>query len=160
MTTDEIVIEGSTASWDLRAEGPIEGTYAGKFRFKCYLTPSQEIAANREYRELLGANPLQAPEHVSFLAYALTQLKHRIVSAPPFWDATKEDSISGDVADHEIISKVLDAAIAAEEKYRKSLVDRKKEALEKAKAEVQRIMDRERQESIDDDESEETDNQS
>lgn len=138
----DIVIEGNLAKYQIAALGSIAGTYAGEFVFRCFLSPSQQIAANREYRELLGANPVLAPEHESFLAYALTQLKYRIVSSPPFWTATQQiNGISGDLADEEIISNVLDAAIHAQLKYKDGLYKRKIELLEKAKAAAQRILD-------------------
>jgi hypothetical protein len=151
----DIIIEGNTASWDMKVDGAINGTYTGAFRFRCFLTPTQQIAANREYRELLGPQLTMAPEHETFLAYALTQLKYRILSAPPFWTSTLQtSSVAGDVPDENIISAVLDAAIGAEIKYKKQLNERKLEAIKRAKEAAERMLND--QEESDEGQSEET----
>jgi hypothetical protein len=136
----DLIIEGNTVTWNMRLEGDIHGTYVGAFRFKCYLSPLQQIASNREYREILGPNPSFASEHESFLAYALTQLKYRIVSAPPFWASQNPASISGDIADENIISAVLDAALGSEIKYKSQLKKKKLEAIARAKAATEKLM--------------------
>lgn len=155
----DILIEGHNAIWNIASLGEINGTYAGEFVFRCFLTPTQQIAANREYRELLGSNPTLAPEHESFLAYALTQLKYRIVSSPPFWSATSQiNGMAGDVVDEEIITQVLDTAIDCQKKYREQIQERKLEMLEKAKAAAEKIIngqsDEEDEEFDDEDEEE------
>jgi hypothetical protein len=130
---DDLKIDGDIATWEMRLEGDVSGTYVGIFKFRCYLTPLQTIAQGREYRELLGANIALAPEHETFLAYALTQLKQRIVSAPPFWtSAGVNKTHEGDIADENVIEKILDAAIRAEVKYREEKKRKKAEALERA----------------------------
>lgn len=139
-TRSDIIIEGNTAVWNMRLDGDIHGTYSGVFRFKCYLSPLQKIAADRERRELLGAQYMFASEHESFLAFALTQLKQRIVSAPPFWNSQNPGSMGGDIADENIISAVIDAALGAEIKYREQLKERKKQALERGIASVDQAM--------------------
>lgn len=133
----DIIIEGNTATWEMKVDGIINGTYTGTFRFRCYLTPTQQIAASREMREMLGPQMTMAPEHESFLAYALTQLKQRIISAPPFWSS---QSVPGDLPDENVISLVLDAAIGAELKYKKQLAQRKLEAIERAKQAAERML--------------------
>lgn len=136
----DIIIEGNTALWDLRLDGDINGTYTGTFRFKCYLNPLQQIAADRERRELLGNQPLYAGDHESLLAYALTQLKYRIITAPPFW-ASSNSSFAGDIADENIISAVLDAALGAEVKYKTLLKKKKLESIETAKNAINKAME-------------------
>lgn len=138
----DILIEGNTGAWEMRLEGDIHGTYVGAFRFKGFLTPLQQIAANREYRELIGANPTMTPEHESFLAYALTQLKYRIVSAPPFWSsANPSGGMPGDIADENVITAILDAAIGTEMKYKSQLKKKRLEAIERAKSAAEKLMD-------------------
>lgn len=149
----DLIIEGNTATWEMRLEGDIHGTYVGVFRFKCYLSPLQQIAANREYREILGPNPSFASEHESFLAYALTQLKYRIVTAPPFWVSQNPASLAGDIADENIISAVLDAALGSEIKYKTQLKKKKMDAVARAKDSVEKLM-------TDDDEEDESDDES
>lgn len=136
----DIIIEGNTATWDMRLDGDIHGTYVGAFRFKCYLSPLQQIAADRERRELLGNQPLYASDHESFLAYALTQLKQRIVTSPPFWASTSPATMAGDIADENIIAAVLDAALGAEIKYKSQLKKKKQEALDRGIASVNQAM--------------------
>ena len=68
LSRSDIIIESNLGNWEIKVDGDINGTYMGHFKFKCYLTPLQQIAANREFRELLGTNPSVAPEHESFLA--------------------------------------------------------------------------------------------
>jgi hypothetical protein len=154
----DLIVEGNTATWDMRLEGDINGMYAGAFRFKCYLSPLQQIAANREFREIMGPNPTFASEHESFLAYALTQLKYRIISAPPFWASQNPATLSGDLADENIISAVLDAALGAEIKYKSQLKKKKLDAVARAKAATEKRMegdpDEEADEEDDKDESE------
>lgn len=137
----DVIIEGHQAKYQLAAHGAINGTYAGEFIFRCYLTPSQQIYANRDLREMLGANPTMAGEHESFLAYALSQLKYRILSAPPFWTATSQvNGLDGDIVDEDVITQVLDAAIHAQLKYKHGLEKQKLALLEKAKAAAEKIL--------------------
>lgn len=155
----DLIVEGNTATWDMRLEGDIQGTYAGSFRFKCYLSPLQQIAANREFREIMGPNPTFASEHESFLAYALTQLKYRIVTAPPFWNSQSPASLSGDIADENIIAAVLDAALGAEIKYKSQLKKKKLDAVARAKVATEKAMAGDDSES-DEDEDESEDQES
>ena len=155
----DISIDNNTAVWTMREEGDVNGTYIGTFKFKCFLTPLQQIAANREQRELLGSNPTLAGEHESFLAYALTQLKYRIVEAPPFW-TTQGSTYNGDLADENIIGKVLDKAIASELKYKDSLKKKKADAIERAKKAAEAILERQKKEDADEGEGEEDSGQS
>lgn len=152
----DIIIEGNTATWDLRLDGLINGTYMGAFRFKCYLSPLEQIAASREYREILGPNPFAAEQHETFLAYALTQLKYRIIASPPFWTSANPAKLSGDIPDENIISAVLDASLGAEMKYKSQLKKKKLEAVVRGKASVQKAMTDGDEEEEDESESEES----
>lgn len=134
-----MIIDGTTANWDMRVEGDIAGTYAGTFKFRCYLTPMQKIAANREMRELLGSHATMAPEHEANLAFALTQLKHRIVSAPPFWNSVTS-GMAGDLPDANVILAVLDAAYVAELKYVAQIKEKKASAISRAKTAAEAIL--------------------
>lgn len=141
-TRDDIIIDGNAATWDINEEGSIQGSYRGTFKFKCYLTPLDQIAAGRAYRELLGSNPTLVNEHESFLAYALTQLKHRVISAPPFWTSTLQSGpFSGDVPDDNIISSVLNAAIDAEAKYREMMKQKRTGLVSKSKDAAENMLE-------------------
>lgn len=157
----DIIIEGNTATWDIRIDGDINGTYMGSFRFKCFLSPTQKLAASREYRQLLGENPTLALTHEDNLAYALSQLKYRVISAPPFWTSTASQSgMAGDVPDENVIMAVLDAAVGAELKYVAQLKKKKIDAIDKAKQAAIRMLERRDEENADEIESEEAGNQS
>lgn len=150
----DIIIEGNTATWDCRLDGDINGTYMGQFRFKCFLSPTQKLAASREYRQLLGENPTLALKHEDNLAFALSQLKYRVISAPPFWSSTASlGGYSGDIPDENVIDAVLDAAIDAELKYMTQLKKKKTEAIEKAKKAAERML-AQRDDEAEEDESE------
>jgi hypothetical protein len=134
----DITIENNIATWDINYTGDVHGLYIGTFKFKCYLDPLEQIKANRDYREMIGPNPLGTPEHESFLAYALTQLKYRVITAPPFWSSTQ--GVGGNLPDEGVISEVLNAATDSELKYRAQLRKRKDEALEKAKKAAEKML--------------------
>jgi hypothetical protein len=130
----DLLLENNKASYHFDQTGEIGGTYRGVFEFRCYLNPVQYIAADKEYRDLLGSNAALADPHADNLAYALTQLKYRILKAPPFWYS--EDSLfpGGSVPDREVISHILTAATEAELQYRTSLLSKQEEAVNKLKA--------------------------
>lgn len=153
----DIKIDGDVATWKMRLEGEIRGTYVGTFKFKCFLLPTERIAANREYREQLGINPTVAGEHESALAYALAQLKYRILEAPPFWTATLSTSkFAGDIEDENIINSVLAMAMESEFIYRDLVKKKKEEAIQKSKAIAEDMRDKQdEEEPEDEDEAEE-----
>jgi hypothetical protein len=134
-----------TSTWMISQHGPIKGLYTGLFKFRCYLTPLQQIAANREYRELLGQNITMADEHITFVTYCLTQLKQRIIEAPPFWNSTTS-GFAGDIEDDNIVAQVLEAAIQSELKYKKVLEQRRIEAVERAKKAAEEALARRQKE--------------
>jgi hypothetical protein len=144
---DGIRIEGDVATWEFREEGLIAGVYSGTFKFRCHLNPLALIRAGKRYRDLLGANMALATEHESFLAWAICQLKERVISAPPFWSSAADGDLPGDLADEEILRKILEAAIAGENKYKEGLKKRKEEAIERAKAVGEALLEKKRRES-------------
>lgn len=138
---NDIIIEGSTARWDINVEGDINGLYVGSFRFRCFLTPTQRIACGKLYRELLGPSPTLALKHEDDLAFSLSQLKYRVISSPPFWSSSVGlNDIAGDIPDENVIDMVLNAAIDAEIKYKSQLKKRKLEVIEKAKKAAERLL--------------------
>lgn len=132
--SDDVILENNKGLYELDQVGDIGGSYKGTFEFRGYLNPIQYIAADREYRDLLGKNPALSDPHADSLAYALVQLKYRIVKAPAFWHS--DDSIFGGGAtpDREIISLLLSAATEAEIKFRRSLIDKQEASVNKLKA--------------------------
>jgi hypothetical protein len=137
-TTDLILNSDGTATWTFHEEGDSSGqTYSGIFVFRTLLTPTQTLAAGRTYRELLGNDVSNATESERFMSFALSQLIHRVIKAPPFWRT--ESMIAGDIADLNIISMALDKAISSEILYKESVKKRKMDALEKAAKAVQEL---------------------
>ncbi len=141
LARQDIIIEGSQARWEANLLGEINGTYTGTFIFRCFLTPTQRLAAGREHRELLGNHPTLAETHEDNLAFSLSQLKYRIISAPPFWTSTTQaNNMAGDLPDENIIDSVLESAIAAELKYKAQLKNKKNEAIERAKKAAEKLL--------------------
>jgi hypothetical protein len=134
LNSDDIILENNKAIYELDQVGEIGGSYKGVFEFRCFLNPIQYIAADREYRDLIGKNPALSDPHADSLAYALTQLKYRVLKAPPFWNAEDGIIAGGAVPDREIISLILSAATEAEIKFRKSLIAKQEESVNKLKA--------------------------
>ena len=90
-------------------------SYKGVFQVRCLLNPMAFIAADKLYRELIGGKPSEAHEHASALAFALSQLKHRIVKMPPFWE--NKEMPGGHIEDDNVIMEVLNRAIYCEERF-------------------------------------------
>lgn len=137
----DIVIDGSTATWELAANGDILGLYSGQFKFKCYLTPTEKLAAGRLYRMLLGDHPTTALNHEDNMSFTLAQLKYRVVSGPPFWNsAIGLDGLVGDIPDEKILDIIFEAAVASELKYLATLQQKKADLIEKAKKSAEKIL--------------------
>lgn len=152
----DIQIEGNVATWNINAVGAINGTYIGSFRFKCYLTPSEKLAAGRDYRELLGPESRLAFTNEDNLAFSLTQLKYRVISSPPFWSSAIGGNgnivLQGDLPDEPIIDMVLDAAVASELKFLAQLQKKKEETIKQAKDIAEKILDHKEGKEVDEDE--------
>lgn len=147
----KISIEGNVGTWEMfNTQGDVNGTYTGTFKFRCMLTPTQKIAAGREMRDILGPQMLLASENDSNVAFALTQLKYRIISAPPFWKTG--GAYDGDILDSNIIMEVLDASIDAEVAYLDSLKQKKIDAIKRAKAAAEKLVNGQEEEAEDEDE--------
>jgi hypothetical protein len=153
---DDVVLENNKAIYHLDQVGDVGGSYKGVFEFRCFLNPIQYIAADREYRDLMGKNQALADPHADSLAYALTQLKYRIIKAPPFWYSDDSAIPGGSIPDRDIISLLLSAATEAEIKFRRSLLDKQEESVNKLKA----IIDKKKAEVVADEELEALDKES
>jgi hypothetical protein len=131
MDNNDISIEGNIATWRMSPmEGEIGGTYTGTFTFRCFLDPIRQLQAGREYREFLGSHAIGASEFEGRIAFSLSQLKHRVITAPPFWTSTQQDSgMNGNIGDINIIFWVLDAAIRSEELYKDRMLKEREEIL-------------------------------
>lgn len=131
MENTDIVLEGSTATWKMpNIEGELGGTYTGTFVFRTFLDPLTRIQAGKELRALLGDLGAHASDEEVHLAYALVQLKHRIVKSPPFWSSTLQESgMAGNIGDVNVISVVLSASTLAESLFKEKIAIEREELL-------------------------------
>jgi hypothetical protein len=127
----DIIIDNGYAIWDINTSEPVGGTYMGTFKFRCVLSPLQIIEADRDYRDLLGPNPAMVDPLAENLAYALSQLKQRVVQAPPFWTETQARFGGAHIKDTNVIDLALKAAFEAEIKYREELKENHKAATDR-----------------------------
>jgi hypothetical protein len=129
---EDIAIDSQgIASWDINIAAPIGGTYQGTFKFRTGLSPLQEIEADRDYRDLLGKNAEFAATHIENLAYSLAQLRQRVVAGPPFWFDGISKFPGSQVRDAEVLQEVFEAAVASEVKYRNTVKEKHKAAIQK-----------------------------
>lgn len=134
MEKSDITVEGQIATWLMPAtQGDVGGTYTGTFQFRCLLDPLRSLQAGREYRELLGKHAVLVSEADADLAFALTQLKHRVLKSPPFWSSTTQDAeFAGNLPDLNIIALALDAAIRAENLYKEKMAEQREAILNRS----------------------------
>lgn len=130
ITRSDITLNGSNATYTFREEGPLEGTYTGQFVFRCYLLPSQKLAASRERRAMLGEFGIAASDVEKQLALALSELKYRIVHAPPFWN--QNQMIGGDIPDFKIIFNVFEASMDAQTMFVEAKAEEKQKLIDAA----------------------------
>lgn len=138
---DDLLIEGNTATWNIAEPGIIQGLYTGTFRFKCFPTPSERLASGRVYRELLGSHASLAQKYEDDLAFALAQLKYRVLEGPPFWNSSLNTSgIAGDIPDVDVLFIIFEAAMSSENKYLAQLEKRKLDAVKNAKLAAEALL--------------------
>ena len=131
---NEITITGNIATYVMPpTSSEILGTCTGTFQFKTYLTPLEEIQAGKELRALLGDLGSQASEKEIDCAFALVQLKYRVIKSPPFWSSTLQDSpYSGNIPDGNIIGMIINKAMRAETMYKELLFNERETILNHA----------------------------
>lgn len=148
VTEDDIRIDpDGNGLWEINLTGKIGGTYQGLFKFRSVLSPIQQISADREYRELLGKNAELVSTHIENYAVILTQLKQRIIEAPPFWNDGASAFPGSHIRDDEVLDAVFRASVMAETKYRKQLTEKHKQSIERLKAAIQRQEEEEKLEA-------------
>lgn len=109
-------------------------TYEGPFKVKSGLSPFDELSASRDMRALLGEHGVQALDHEINLAYALAQLRYRVIDAPSFWTEKTRDGYGGADIDSNIIITVLNMAVEAEVQSAKRLKEEAKKRLQQMAA--------------------------
>lgn len=141
-STDEM-----SASFSFSSVGTLTSqTYRGSFVVKSLLQPEEFLAAGRERRRLLGEHIAFASEREANMAFALSELKFRIISAPPFWN-------NGKIMDENIILEVLDKALEIEVKFRDNAEKRTTGAIEKLQKHLglitEKVSEQKKKEKID-----------
>ena len=121
----------NTAIWSINLIGDIQGTYQGQFVFKCFLSPLEQLAAGRVYKDLLGPNLSDSNANERYLAFCLSQLKYRIVKAPPFWKGN-EALDGGQIPDTDVLTQVLESAINAEIRFKEEMSKKREGTLNDA----------------------------
>ena len=121
--------DGSVAEFDYHGVGDrTNTTYMGVFRVKTIVSPMDMIRADRLYRELIGSvNPHMASKETQNFAFALSQLKVRILEAPDFY---KNSDLDGSHLDSNILIDIINKSIDAEEEYKKQIDNKLKEMQE------------------------------
>lgn len=126
MNLNNITLDLNLATATFRLNGDIGSvtrtTYTGVFTVRAVLDPARELAAGRLYRSLLGPQFQQASDHEANMAFALSQLQQRVLTAPPWWDSAPGQDIRGsNILDTDILLKVLDLCIKSQEEYQNAL---------------------------------------
>lgn len=150
MVNTDITINGNIATWSLPPTiGDLGGTYTGTFTFRTFLSPLQQLQAGREYRELLGSLGSQASVNEINLSFALVQLKHTVISAPPFWTSTLQESgMQGNIGDLNVIFLVLDASARAEETFKDRILKEREEALDRSIKAAEALLQKQASEDV------------
>ena len=114
----ELNIEEGVATFSINEIGDVsKQSYMGTFKVHCILSPIHFIDADKDYRNLLGAiSPESAHQHARTSAFALSQLKYRIIDMPPFWENNRMGG--SHIKDDNILIAVLNLALEAEKQYR------------------------------------------
>lgn len=92
--------------------------YTGTFQVKRVLTQREEFLADHRRRSILGPNPENSSMAMAQNAYALGQLSVRIVKAPTWWNPNSEDVGGLDLLDENLIAKVFEETLKAEQEWR------------------------------------------
>lgn len=109
--------EGSKAFFDFHSVGDrTNTTFMGEFCVKCVMSPLDHLKADKLYRELLGSvNAHLASQDAKNYAFALSQLKQRVLESPDFF---KNRELDGGHLDSNVLIGLVNQAIEAEEEYK------------------------------------------
>ena len=121
---------GSQAEFDINEIGErSKTTFMGTFKVKCVLSPLDMLKMVRLYRDLIvTTNPHLASQTIENIAFALSQLKFRVVESPEFW---KNTEIDGGHVDQNVVIEIINLAINAEEEFNKREDERVKQLQER-----------------------------
>ena len=99
-------------------DGESNESYVGEFKVKLILSPLETLAIDRDYRELIGpVNPIMASSDANNIAFALSNLKHRVIAHPPFW---KGNGYDGGHISKNVLYVILDRSIELQDLFKKN----------------------------------------
>jgi len=133
----DISINGSVATYTFSYQSETRGTLLGQFTFKCILLPMDKLAVGRERRQLLGEFEALASELERYIAYSLSELKYRIITAPVFWN---DDKMNGNIPEEQLLFNVLDAALYAQGMYSQTKNEEKDALVNSALKQAEKIL--------------------
>ena len=121
-----------TATFFVKKEGAANKTsYSGMFKVKCVMSPMEYINSDSLYRKLLGeSNPQYASDLAGRMAYAIAQLKYRIMDCPDWFKS--DNGMYGSNSEDNVLLYVFDKCVEAEMLYREGMEKRAKEAKKEA----------------------------
>jgi len=117
-STDLVVNSDGTAKFSINIVGTTTmQTYFGNFKCKCSLNAIEYIKSNKEFIEEVGSSSnFGEPEEIAF---ALIQLKYRLLNWAPFWAIGDSVNINGGhLKDYNVITHVFNICMKAEEEYK------------------------------------------
>lgn len=122
----DIKIENTTGIFTISEfDAETNETYIGEFKVKVVLSPMDILSIDRDYRELIGSvSPLMASSDANNVAFALSQLRHRVIGYPMFWKGSGYD---GGHLPKNVLYAILDASLEAQERFK----DMRQKELEK-----------------------------
>lgn len=133
----DITINGNIATFELSFQSLLKGTIIGTFTLRPFLMPMQELEAGRDRRRLLGELEQYANAEERYLALCLSELRQRIINAPPFWNTSE---MFGGGQEKDLIFKVADAAFYAENLFTEQKTAEKEKLLKSAMAQGEKII--------------------
>lgn len=106
-------------------------TYIGDFGVKPFLSHRDILQRDAVRRELLGVSPEFASEEASARATAFGELRVRIVSYPPWWEAC---GLGLDLLDENVIIELYEECLRVENEARAKKIEEGDKALAALKA--------------------------
>lgn len=103
--------------------------YTGTFRVKRVLTQREEFLSDHRRRAILGPNPENSAMAMAQNAYALGQLSVRITKSPSWWNPNNEEVGGLDLIDENLIAKVFEETLKAEQEWRDEIAKKAADAV-------------------------------
>lgn len=115
-------------------ENDVGEKFEGYFTVKCRLTLRERHMLELEKTRLMGGhdNPTSG---LMAIAVMLANLEIKLIDAPEWW---KQNDNGRDIEDEEIVGKIYELVVDAEDEWRQELKKQAKESVNTAKIETQK----------------------